>query len=239
VPPASNGDPRAVDPTRHFLPPQTAKTIGDTLSAKGISWAWYSGAWDAAVKDGMQRPDAKRMVINNNEQGSPYFVTHHQPFNYFARFAPGTPDRARHLKDYNDLAAGIDRGELPQVSFYKPQGSLNEHPGNTDVMSGDIHAAELVARIQKSPLWASTVIIFTYDENGGFWDHVPPPKGDRWGPGTRIPAIVISPFAKRGYVDHTQYDTTSIIKFITRRFALEPLPGVRPGAGDLTGALAL
>ena len=239
VPPAKNGDPRAADPTKHFLPPQTARTIGDTLSAKGISWAWYSGAWDAAVKDGMQPPEAKRMVINNNEKGSPYFVTHHQPFNYFERFAPGKPDRERYLKDYNDLIAGIDRGDLPQVAFYKPQGSLNEHPGNTDVMSGDVHAAELVARIRKSPLWASTVIIFTYDENGGFWDHVPPPKGDRWGPGSRIPAIVISPFAKRGYIDHTQYDTTSIIKFITRRFALEPLPGARPGAGDLTNTLDL
>jgi phospholipase C len=67
-------------------------------------------------------------------------------------------------------------------------------------------------------------------------DHVAPPKGDRFGPGTRIPAIIISPFAKRAYVDHTPYDTTSIIKFITRRFALEPLPGVRAGAGDLTNA---
>jgi acid phosphatase len=85
------------------------------------------------------------------------------------------------------------------------------------------------------------VVIVTYDENGGFWDHVPPPSGpgwsDRWGPGTRIPALIVSPFARRGYVDKTPYDTTSIIKFITRRFALEPLPGVREKAGDLTNAL--
>ena len=64
------------------------------------------------------------------------------------------------------------------------------------------------------------LIVVTYDENGGFWDHVAPPKGDRWGPGTRIPAIIVSPFAKKGYVDHTQYDTTSILRFITRRFEL-------------------
>ena len=81
------------------------------------------------------------------------------------------------------------------------------------------------------------VVIVTYDENGGFWDHVPPPPGDRWGPGTRIPAIIVSPFARRGYVDKTPYDTTSIIKLITRRFALESLPGVREKAGDLTDAL--
>jgi acid phosphatase len=212
------------------------KTIGDTLAAKGVSWAWYSGAWNLALQDGMQEPGAKRRIIYNNEPGSPYFVAHHQPFNYFARFAPGTADRERHLKDYTDLVAGIEKGELPQVVFYKPQGTWNEHPGNTDVLSGDIHIASLVGKIKASPLWSSTAIIVTYDENGGFWDHVPPPAGDRWGPGTRIPAIIISPFAKRGYVDHTSYDTTSIIKLITRRFDLEPLPGVRSGAGDLTAA---
>jgi len=239
VPPAPGGDPRFADPTKPVLPPQTQKTVGDTLSAKGVSWAWYGGAWTAAEKDGMQPAGAKRMVIANNEPGAPYFVTHHQPFNYFARFAPGTADRAVHLKDYNDLVAGIDRGELPAVSFYKPQGSLNEHPGNTDVISGDQHIADLLSRIKASPLWASTVVIITYDENGGWWDHVAPPRGDRWGPGSRVPAIIVSPLAKKGFVDHTYYDTTSIIKLVTLRFGLEPLAGVRAGAGDLTAALDL
>jgi acid phosphatase len=92
------------------------------------------------------------------------------------------------------------------------------------------------------------VVIVTYDENGGFWDHVAPPKGDRWGPGTRIPALVISPFAKKGFVDHTQYDTTSILRFITTRYSLPKLPGLaaRDAAlvanggkpmGDLTNTL--
>jgi phospholipase C len=236
VPPAKDGDPRYADPAKHTLPPQTQKTIGDTLSAKGVSWAWYAGAWDAAVRDGVQPPEAKRSIIYNTAQGAPNFVAHHQPFNYFARFAPGTPDRERHLKDYAQLAAGIEKGDLPQVVFYKPQGSLNQHPGYADVLSGDAHIASVVARIKASPLWASTAIIVTYDENGGFWDHVPPPKGDRWGPGSRIPTMVISPYARRGYVDHTPYDTTSVLKLITRRFGLEPLPGVRAAAGDLTAA---
>jgi phospholipase C len=86
------------------------------------------------------------------------------------------------------------------------------------------------------------LVIVTYDENGGFWDHVPPPQGpgwsDRWGPGTRIPTIIVSPFARKGYVDKTFYDTTSILKLITRRFGLEPLPGVRANVGDLGNALA-
>jgi len=239
VPPAKGGDPRFAGSAAYTLPPQTMKTIGDTLSAKGVTWAWYGGAWDLALKDGMQDPAAKRMIIYNNEPGAPYFVVHHQPFNYFARYAPGTREREEHLKDYLDLVAGIGRGELPQVAFYKPQGTFNEHPGNTDVLSGDIHISELVSRLRASPLWASTVIIVTYDENGGFWDHVPPPAGDRWGPGSRVPAIIISPFARRNYVDHTSYDTTSIAKFITVRFGLEPLPGVRAGTGDLTAALDL
>ena len=238
VPPAKGGDPRYADPAKYTLPPQTQKTIGDTLSAKGIAWAWYSGAWDAAVQDGMQPPDVKRTIINYREPGGRNFITHHQPFNYFARFAPGSADRAQHLKDEKDFIAGIERGELPQVVFYKPQGSLNEHPGYADVASGDEHIANIVAKIKASPLWSSVAIIVTYDENGGFWDHVSPPKGERWGPGSRIPTIVISPFAKRHYIDHTQYDTTSILKFITRRFDLEPLPGVRAGAGDLSGAFA-
>jgi acid phosphatase len=236
VPPAPGGDARYADTSKQVLPPQTATTIGDTLSAKGISWAWYGGAWNLALKDGMQDASAKRQIIYNNEKGSPYFVAHHQPFNYFARYAPGTREREEHLKDYLDLAAGIEKGELPNVAFYKPQGSLNEHPGNTDILSGDIHIAELIAKIRASPLWQSTAIIVTYDENGGFWDHVAPPAGDRWGPGSRVPTIIVSPYARRGHVDHTQYDTTSIIKFITRRFGLEPLPGVRPQMGDLTEA---
>lgn len=239
IPPASGADAAYADPQQHPLPPQTAKTIGDTLSSKGITWAWYSGAWNAAVADGTQPPTQRRTVIYNGDGDAANFQAHHQPFNYFARFAPGTPDRAEHLKDGQAFLDAIDRGNLPQVAFYKPQGKLNSHPGYADVLSGDAHIAGIVERIRHSPLWSSSLIIVTYDENGGFWDHVAPPKGDRWGPGVRIPTIIISPFAKRGYVDHTQYDTTSIAKFLSRRFQLEPLPGVRRNAGDLTAALEL
>jgi phospholipase C len=79
----------------------------------------------------------------------------------------------------------------------------------------------------------------TYDENGGAWDHVAPPKIDRWGPGTRVPAIVISPFAKRHFVDHTRYDTTSILKLIEVRFGLKPLGSRDGSANDMTNALNL
>jgi acid phosphatase len=248
IPPEAEGNPDFADPkgtaTRGApLPPQNSKTIGDTLSAKGVSWTWYAGGWNLALADGRQAPQVKRKVIYTREDGSPYFVPHHQPFNYFARFAPETADRGKFLRDGEDFVHDIDAGALPQVSFYKPVGRLTEHPSFTDVVSGDLHIAEILERLRRGPQWQDMLVIVTYDENGGFWDHVSPPTGpgwgDRFGPGSRIPALIVSPFARRGYVDHTSYDTTSIIKLITRRFDLEPLPGVRPNAGDLTGALVL
>ncbi len=242
IPPAAAGDLNLADSTKNPLPPQTNKTIGDTLSARGISWAWYAGGWAEALADGRRDPQEKRAVIYNREAGSPIFQAHHQPFNYFVRFAPGTPDREQHLKDMRDFLEAIDTGTLPQVAFYKPAGRVNQHPSYTDVLSGDRHIAEVLERLEKSPQWSKMLVIVTYDENGGYWDHVPPPSGpgwsDRWGPGARIPTIIISPFAKRGYVDSTPYDTTSILKFITKRFSLVPLPGVRERLGDLTNALA-
>lgn len=245
TPPAENGNSLLADSNAKGglapLTPQNAKTIGDLLSDKQIDWIWYAGAWDLALADGTQNPAKPRKVIFKKANGAANFQVHHQPFNYFSRFDPSTGagrrERAKHFKDYKDLRSDMDNGSLPPVVFYKPQGSLNQHPGYSDVMSGDTHIGELVKQLQASPQWPNMFIIVTYDENGGFWDHVSPPEGDRWGPGTRIPAIFISPFVKKHYVDHTQYDTTSIIKFISRRFGLELLPGVRGNMGDLTDML--
>lgn len=240
--PAAGGDPALADPMQPTtLPAQTMTNIGDLLSQKGISWAWYAGAWQAALDGKGGAP-------------VPNFQFHHQPFNYFADMAPGSPARSEHLKD-GGLAgaafiADIDGGKLPAVTFYKPQGNLNEHPGYTDTASGDAHIAEVIGHLEKSPQWPGMLVIVAYDENGGFWDHVAPPKADRWGPGNRIPALVISPFAKKSFVDNTEYDTTSILRFITRRYDLPVLPGIaardaalkangQPPLGDLTAALQL
>jgi acid phosphatase len=238
--PAPDGDPAFADPAAPTtLPPQSQATIGDLLTNKGIGWAWYSGAWQATL-------DGKNAVP------VPNFQYHHQPFNYFADMAPGTAARAEHLKDGglggSELIKAIDGGTLPQVTFYKPQGNLNEHAGYTDVLEGDRHIAEVIAHLQKGPQWPHMLVVVTYDENGGFWDHVAPPKGDRWGSGSRVPALIVSPFAKRGFVDHTACDTTSILRFVTRRFGLPTLAGLRdrdnalaanggPPLGDLTSAL--
>lgn len=236
TPPPIGGDARIADPTGGSiglipLPAQTMQTIGDTLSAKNVNWRWYAGGWKLALLD--------RTTINNDAAFD--FTAHHQPFNYFRRFDPtaasGPSERAEHLRDYSDLLDDIQGGTLPPVTFYKPPGTLNQHPGSGDFGMADAHIADLVTRLQSSPQWKNMLIVVTYDENGGIWDHVAPPPSDMWGPGTRVPAIIISPFAKRGYVDSVPYDTTSIIKFLTRRFGLAPLAGARRNVGDLSNAL--
>ncbi|WP_049623344.1 acid phosphatase [Frateuria defendens] len=244
------GHPDLADPdSPNTLPPQTHKTIGDVLSAAGVDWAWYAGGWQLAL-EGKGEGDQREFPQHPN------FQVHHQPLNYFKSLAPGSAARARHLRDAgigetvqgNRFLADIAAGTLPAVSFYKPQGDLNMHAGYSDVDAGDRHLMRVVDALQKSPLWPHTLVIVTVDENGGWWDHVAPPKGDRWGPGSRIPAIIVSPHAKKGHVDHTVYDTGSIARFLTRRFGLEKLPGLAmreeamvaaggPPPGDLTAAL--
>lgn len=236
TPPPLGGDPRITDPNGGSiklvpLPPQTLPTIGDTLTARGINWRWYAGGWTQAL--------AARSAPNS--AALPDFVSHHQPFNYFRRFDPTTPsgwaERAEHLRDFADMLDDIRTGSLPPVAFYKPTASLNQHPGSGDFTQADAHVAELVARLQASPQWRNMLVVVAYDESGGIWDPVAPPVADRWGPGNRIPAIIISPYAKKGYVDSQPYDTTSIAKFLTRRFGLAPLAGTRRYAGDLSNSL--
>ena len=206
---------------KQLLPPLDQPTIGDRLSAKNVSWAWYSGGWNDAIAG---RPD-------------PSFAFHHQPYAYFASYADGTPARAEHLKDEADFFAALGDGTLPAVSFVKPIASDSEHPRYADIARGQQHAADLIRAIQNSRHWRNTVVIVTYDENGGFWDHVAPPLVDQWGPGTRVPTLVISPFAKKAYVDHTRYDTTSVLKLIETRWGLAPLGQRDASADGLTGAL--
>jgi phospholipase C len=233
------------------VPPQTNTTIGDLLSAKGVSWAWYAAGMQYAIDHGVYNGaagfDPRGNIVPN-------FQAHHNPFNYYADMAPGTQARTDHLKDGglsgNLFIQDIDSGNLPAVSFYKPQGNLNGHPGYTDLTTDDEHIINLVNHLMASPQWKDMVIVVTYDEMGGQWDHVAPPKADAFGPGTRVPAIIISPFAKKHQVDHTQYDTTSILKLITERWSLPELSGLQKRDdslianggvrnGDLTGALRL
>lgn len=198
---------QAGTPDSHRMPPQTMATIGDRLTATGCSWAWYAGGWNDALAG---NPD-------------PTFVFHHQPFVYFEQFADGTDAKAEHLLDEVDFLAAVDEGTLPDVSFVKPLGRYDEHAGYSAILQSEQHVVELIERVQASPAWERTAIIVTYDDFGGWYDHVMPPVMDRWGPGGRVATLVISPFARRGHVDSTLYDHTSILKLIEWRFELDAL----------------
>jgi phospholipase C len=231
-------------PSGRRLPPLTTPTIGDRLTDADVSWAWYGGGWAnaAGVQDsaGWTNGDGPACADPQASAAAVYpncpdtrFQFHHQPFSYFAAFGDDTAEhranRAAHVKDEADFLADLRNGTLPAVSFVKPLGTENEHPGYGSEHEGDEHVVELLRAIQANARdWPSTAVILTYDEFGGAADHVPPPRtgptADRWGPGTRIPAMVLSPLlpAVRS-VDHTTYDTTSILATIERRFGLAPL----------------
>src|SRR6478672_10615441 len=243
------------------LPPQTGTTIGDELTAAGVSWAWYAGGWSNADGDvgapGWTNGSVTGVCGDPDSSPNPawpycpnkVFQFHHQPFNYYANYAPGTPGRT-HLQDEQELMNLIDDSgsqcKLDSVSFDKPVGLENEHPGYTSVSRGSNHLVELLQSIEGSACAKDTMVIVTYDEFGGQWDHVPPPgqggtagPHDLWGPGTRIPALVVSPFLRGNeVVDHTQYDTTSILSTIEERYGLAPLTSRDAAVNSLSNVFA-
>jgi acid phosphatase len=238
----------------------TAKNIGDTMSDKGVSWAWYAGGWDNAAGNVGGRgwtnghtsgtctdPDTATGATYPNCPDT-YFQYHHQPLNYYARYAPGAPDRAAHLKDEKDFLAVAHRGALPQVSFIKPVGEENEHPGYASETNGSQHLVTLLKSIAASPQAKDTLVVVTYDEFGGQWDHVSPPgqtaggqtttgPHDQWGPGTRVPALVISPSLPHSGVDSAPHDTTSIMATIEHAYHLPALTSRDATVSDLGSAL--
>jgi acid phosphatase len=251
---------------RMRLPSLTTPTIGDRLTAAGIDWAWYSGGWANTEGDPTQpgytnqprytRPgDTPRCPASAFEEATwpkcpdKLFQFHHQPFNYFANYAPGTVARNQHLRDEEEFielarASGTQRCELRPVSFVKPLGVENEHPGYASEHVGDQHLVGLIEAIAGADRACArdTMIIVAYDEYGGQADHVMPPgpgnsKGpyDRWGPGTRIPVLIIAPHLANDFaIDHAVHDTTSILATIEHRYGLTPLGSRDAQARDLT-----
>jgi acid phosphatase len=204
--------------------------IGDELSAKNVSWNWYSGGWNDAAAG----------------HPGPLFQYHHQPLNYFANYAPGKPGRS-HLKDETDFLASARNGTLPTVSFVKPYGAENEHPGYASEPNGSDHLVNLLQTILAGPQAADTLVVVTYDEFGGQWDHVSPPGAgsptagvhDQFGPGTRIPALIVSKSMRHSGVDHTAYDTTSILATIEHGLSLPPLSTRDAAVADLRNAVRI
>ncbi len=196
--------------------------IGDRMVAASVTWNWYSGGWDKAVAG----------------NAGTYFEPAHQPFNYFRDYAEGGPHRDR-LLDEKQFFTDVAAGTLPQVSFVKPYGDSNEHPGSASELEGNRHAVELLTAIMAGPQAKDTLVLLTYDEFGGSFDHVPVPKGDAFGPGPRIPAVFVSAGMTASGVDHTQYDLTSIPATIERAYGLDPLSGRDAAAKDFSRAVRI
>lgn len=245
--------PSTTDPARRLLinntdpsQPGYTVTIGNRLDDAGITWKWYAGGWNAALNNNTQAANDPNII----------FQFHHQPFAYYTKYAPFlheetanytshpplNPDTTgpnAHLQDETQFLADLQHNRVPSVVFIKPAGVNNEHPGYTDVVRGQQHVADLINAVRNSNIWNTSAIIVTYDENGGRWDHVPPPvRADHWGTGVRVPAILISPLTSGGYINHTQYETVSILKFLESRFNLAPLAmrDADPTVNDLADA---
>jgi phospholipase C len=173
------------------------------------------------------------------------YVPHHNPFQYFAstanpRHLPpmslemvGQTDQANHLYDLSWFWQAAQAGHLPAISFLKAPAYQNGHPGNSNPLDEQVFLVETLNRLQALPQWESMVVIITWDDSDGWYDHVMPPivnrsntpldfhcgdttdgPGARCGYGPRLPLLVLSPYAKENYVSHTLADQTSILRLI-------------------------
>ena len=185
--------------------PQTVPTIADRLDAARITWAWYATGWGGGA--------------NAVQQG---LVPHHNPFQYVKRIME-TPDGRAHIRDASEFGRALREGGLPAVSFVKPHAKDNAHAVSSTVGAGDRWIADMVREIMASRYWPRVAVVITYDEGGGWFDHVRPPVVDRFGLGTRVPTLIVSPYAKRGFIGRREYDHASVLKLIEWRFGLEPL----------------
>jgi phospholipase C len=218
----------------------TYKNIGDLLTESNQSWAWYAGGWDAAkAATNATKPATDKNSLATVSDDALKYSPHHNPFQYFQNYENGKYNN--NLKDYNNFEQEVKNGTLPQVSFVKGGYGDDEHPGlgNQSSPSAEDFTIKTINQIMNSPYWKDTAIIVTYDEGGGFYDHVAPPTAVKTadglvGNGPRVPALVISPYAKENYVSHVQYDHTSVLKFLETNYNLPSLNKRDAAANGLT-----
>ena len=195
------------------IPPSPLRTIGDELIEKNISWAYYGDQWNTYLAN----PDGNYVTADNT------YCNICNPFQYTTSIMT-SPSGRSHLRDTVELYQAIKDGTLPAVSFVKPDGWLDGHPASSKLNLLEGFVKKIVNQVQANPtLWASTAIIITFDEGGGYYDSGYIQPLDFFGDGTRIPAIVVSPFTTPGHISHTYADHVSILKFIEANWHLAPL----------------
>ncbi len=201
------------------VPPNPLRTIGEALNEKHISWAYYGGAYNAAV------------AFQHNPGSADPRVLIGQAYCNICNFESYTPvimgdsaQRAAHIKDVTDFLAAIASGDLPAVSFVKPDGLLDGHPASSKLNLLEGVIKKIVDSLNANPaLMAETAFIITMDEGGGYYDSGYIQPLDFFGDGPRIPLIIVSPFTRGGHINHTYTDHVSILKFIERNWHLDPL----------------
>jgi phospholipase C len=200
----ANGEARPLGPDKSVLPPQTAPTIGEALSAKGVSWTWYSGGRTAEGVDRRQYCDICDALTHST--------------------AVMTGPLRQNLRPLAELDGDLAAGRLPAVAFIVPPNGESGHPAYSTVALYESFLRDLVAKLEARPdIWAKTAILVTTDEGGGYYDSGYIQILDFFGDGPRIAMIAVSPFAKPAHVEHTYYDHVSILKFIERNWHLPPL----------------
>jgi phospholipase C len=201
------------------IPPVNVRTIGDALNDKNISWAYYGGAYNAAIALQHNPTSTDPTVL----VGADYCNICN--FESYTNSIMGDPaQRTAHIKDATDFFAAIDNETLPAVSFVKPDGLLDGHPASSklDLFEGMVE--NIMDHLTAKPdLMADTALFITMDEGGGFYDSGYIQPLDFFGDGPRIPLIVISPFTTGGHINHSYADHVSILKFIERNWKLRPL----------------
>jgi len=198
------------------------ETIFDRLEAAGVSWKFYVQNYDPSIN--------YRTLHGGQKDSQTIWV----PLVGFARFIDD-PDLASKIVDISQYRDDLANGTLPAVSFMVPSGASEHPPG--DVTIGQVYGASQVTALLQSTSWSNSMFLLTWDDWGGWYDHVDPPNVDSNGLGFRVPALIVSPYAIPGHVDHTQYDFTSILRFIEDNWGIAPLTARDASANSLAAAL--
>jgi phospholipase C len=204
-----------------FVPPSSIRTIGDALNEKKISWAYYGGGYDAAVRQANGSTDPIDLLIGT---GGDFYCDICNPFQYAKSIMGDPAQRATHIKDATNFFDDLESGKLPAVSYVKPDSFDDGHPATSKL---DLFEA-LVDRIHRElkdrpDLFEETAFFIAWDEGGGYWDSGAFQPIDFFGDGPRIPFLVVSPHARGGKIVHSNADHASVLKFIERNWGLQPL----------------
>jgi len=216
------------------VPPSPLRTIGDTLNDKGISWGYFGGGFNAAVRLSNIAVAANPTAPNLSaaaaaDPADAIGLSYCQicnAFSYATSIMADASVRTAHMKDVADLYTGISGSTLPAVSFVKPDGLLDGHPASSKVSLFEGFVRDILDRLDANPtLKAETAVLVTWDEAGGYFDSGYIQPIDFFGDSNRIPLLIVSPFSTGGVVNHTYYDHVSILKFIERNWKLPTITG--------------